>query len=53
MTQKSMKNFENEIYFKSPKKKYSTKKTDVYHIDDFWSLDILDLKDFGPENNRN
>ena len=26
--------------------------TDVYHIDDIWSLDILDLKDYGPENNR-
>ena len=22
-------------------------------MDDFWSLDILDLKDYGPENNRN
>ena len=31
---------------------YPTKKTDVYHIDDTWSLDILDLKDCGPENNR-
>ena len=29
-----------------------TNKTDVYHIDDIWSLDILDLKDYGPENNR-
>ena len=27
-------------------------KTDVYYIDDTWSLDILDLKDYGPENNR-
>ena len=32
---------------------YATNKTDVYHIDDVWSLDILDLKDYGPENNRN
>ena len=33
------------------KKIYSTNKTDVYHIDDIWSLDILDLKDYGPEKN--
>ena len=31
---------------------YATNKTDVYYIDDIWSLDILDLKDYGPENNR-
>ena len=41
-----------EIYSKPPERKYSTNKTDFYHIDDFWSLDILDLKDYGPENNR-
>ena len=52
MTQKNMKIFINEIYSKPPKKKYATNKTDVYHIDDIWSLDILDLKDYGPENNR-
>ena len=34
-------------------KKYCTNKTDVYHIDDIWSLKSLDLKDYGPENNRN
>ena len=53
MTQKSIKIFINEIYSKPPKKNYITNKTDVYHIDDVWSLDILDLKDYGPENNRN
>ena len=44
--------FIDEIYSKPPKKNYATNKTDVYHIDDFWSLDILDLKDNGPENIR-
>ena len=44
--------FINEIYSEPPKKNYITNKTDVYHIDDMWSLDILDLKDYGPENNR-
>ena len=52
MTQKNIKTFINEIYSRGPKKNYPTNKTDVYHIDDIWSLDILDLKDYGPENNR-
>ena len=52
MTQKHIKKFKNEIYSEPPKKYYATNKTDVYHIDDIWSLDILDLKDYGPENNR-
>ena len=52
MTQKSIKAFINEIYTKGPKKNYATNKTDVYHINYIWSLDVLDLKDYGPENNR-
>ena len=52
MTQKNIKIFINEIYSKGPKKYYPTNKTNVYHIDDIWSLDILDLKDYGPENNK-
>ena len=52
MTQKNIKIFINEIYSKPPKMKYVTDKTDVYHIDDIWSLDILDLKDYDPKNNR-
>ena len=52
MTQKNIKIFINEIYSKPPKKNYATNKADVYHIDDTWSLDILDLKDYGSENNR-
>ena len=52
MTQKNIKIFINEIYSKGPKKNYATNKTDVYHIDDISSLDILYLKDYGPKNNR-
>ena len=52
MTQKNIKILINEIYSKSPKENYATNKTDVYHIDDIWSLDILDLKDYGVENNK-
>ena len=52
MTQKNIKIFINEVYSKPHKKNYNTNKTDVYRIDDIWSLDISDLKDYGPENNR-
>ena len=52
MTQKNIKNFINEIYSKGPKRNNATNKTDVYHIDETWSLDILDLKDYGPKNNK-
>ena len=52
MTQKNIKIFINEICSKPPKKYYPTNKTDVYYVDDIWSLDLLDLKDYGPENNR-
>ena len=52
MTQKNIKIFISEIYSKPPKKNYATNKTYVYQIDDICSLDILDLKDYGSENNR-
>ena len=52
MTQKNIKMFINEIFYRGPKKNYDTNKTGVYYIDNIWSLDILDLKDYGPENNR-
>ena len=52
MTQKYIKKLKNEVYSKGPKKNYVTNKTDVYHVDDIWSLDILDLKGYGPEHNR-
>ena len=52
MSQKNIKIFVKELYSKPPKRNYITNKTDVYHVDDIWSLDILDLKDYGPKNNR-
>ena len=52
MTQENIKIFINEIYSKGPRKYYPTNKTDVYHIDDIWSLGILDVKDYGPKNNK-
>ena len=52
MTQKNIKIFINEIYSKGPKKNYATNKTNAYYIDNIWSLEILELKDYRPENNR-
>ena len=52
MSQKNIKIFINEVYSKPPKKIYVTNKTDVYHIDNIWSLELLDLKNYGFENNR-
>ena len=52
MTHKNIKIFINEISLKTTEKNYVTNKTDVYQIDDIWSLYISDLKVYGPENNR-
>ena len=53
MTNEKIKSFRNDNYSKPPEKNYPTNETVVNHADDVWSLDILDLKDFGPENYRN
>ena len=50
MTRNSIKIFMKEIYSKQPKQNYPTNKTDVHHIDDTWSSDVLNLKDY--ETNR-
>ena len=39
----------NEVYSKGSKRNYITNKSDVYYIDDIWSVDLLDLKAYGPE----
>ena len=52
MSQKTINIFKNQLHSKPSKKKYNTNKTDVYHIADIWSLDVLDLKNNGPENKR-
>ena len=49
MTQKTIKIFTNELYSTGPKQNYIINKTDLYRYDDFWSLDILDLKEYGLE----
>ena len=52
MTQKSTTTSIDGSYSIPPKKNYITNKTGVYHIDDIWKLDMLDLKDYCTENNR-
>ena len=52
MTQKNIKIFLDEVYSKPPMNSYPTNKTEIFHIDDIWSLDILDLKYYAPKNNR-
>ena len=52
MSRKSIKIFINEIYSKPLKRNYVTNRTDVYLINDIWSLNMLDLKDYGPENGK-
>ena len=52
MNQKSTEVFFAEICSKQPKKNYPTNKTEIYHIVDIWKLDILDLKEYDPENIR-
>ena len=44
--------FIDEIYSKPPKKNYITNKINIYHIDDTWSIDLLDLNDYSPKNNK-
>ena len=52
MTQRTINIFVHEIYTKRPKQNNTTNKTDVYFIDNTWSLDIVDLKDYSPEKKR-
>ena len=41
--------FIDEIYMKPPKKNYETNKIVNKHIDDTWSLDLLDMIDYGSK----
>ena len=44
--------FINEVYSKPPKKNYETNKTLLKSIDDTWSADLLQMDDYGVENNK-
>ena len=53
MTQKSNETLIDAFYSNGPKKKDATNKREFYYINDIWSLDVLDLKDYGSESSRN
>ena len=44
--------FIDEIYSKAPKKNYPTKKILYNHIDEIWSVDLADMKDYKISNNK-
>ena len=48
MTQKTSKVLKMKVIRNHPERILLQTK----HIDDIWSLDILDLKEYGPENNE-
>ena len=49
MIEKAIEILIKEIYSKPPKKNYAVEKTDFYHIDIIWSLEILHLKYYGHQ----
>ena len=44
--------FIDEIYAKPPRKNYPTNKIVVKHIDQIWSIDLLDMSDYSIKNNN-
>ena len=44
--------FIDEIYSKPPKKNYPTNKIVYNHIDEIWSIDLADMKDYKTSNNK-
>ena len=51
MTQKPINIFIKKFYSKGREQNYLTNKSDIYRFDDIWSVDKLELKACGPENN--
>ena len=49
MSQRTVSTFIDELLSKATKQSYITNQTKVYEIDDTWSLDILNINDYGPE----
>ena len=41
------------MFMLNHKKNYTTNKTDFYHTDDTWGMDLLDLNDYGPKKIKN
>ena len=49
---KHTKSFWSEVYANPPNKNSHTNKADVYQTNDTWSMDLLDLNDYGPKKQR-
>ena len=47
-----IKTFINEIYSTPPKKNYETNKIIYYHIDETWSINLVDLTDNKASNKK-
>ena len=52
MKQSLIDTFIHEVYTNSPKKYYLTNKTTAKHIGDTWSMDLLDMIEYGVEKNK-
>ena len=44
--------FIDELYSKPPKINYPTKKTFYNHIEEIWSIDLVDMVDYKISNNK-
>ena len=44
--------FSETKFIQDPKKFFFTNKTNDYHTDDTWNLDIIDLTNYSPESNK-
>ena len=44
--------FIDEIYRKSPKENYPTKKIIYNHIDEIWSIDLADFSEYKKSKNK-
>ena len=46
--------FRNKVYAKTspPRKSYDTNNTDVFYVDETWSMVRLNLNDYDPKNNE-
>ena len=40
------------VFYSSPKKNYPTNNLIYNHIDEIWSIDLMDMSDYGISNNK-
>ena len=52
MKKESTKTFIDETYSSPPKKNYPTNKIVYNHIDDIWSIDLVDKVDYKNSSNK-